>query len=65
MSLTDALLLEEPRPNLGAAFQKIWIALRTDGQRGSGTANDPFDGGVVSGSPIAVTASVSRPQEKA
>jgi hypothetical protein len=38
MSLLDALLLD-PAP-----FQ-IWIADRADRQKGSGTANDPFDGG--------------------
>jgi hypothetical protein len=39
MSLSDALLLD-PHP-----FE-IWIALRSDGAKGSGTLNDPFDGGV-------------------
>ena len=40
MSLLDALLLD-PAP-----FQ-VWIADRTkDRQKGSGTANDPYDGGV-------------------
>jgi hypothetical protein len=37
MSLADALLLE-PCP------LDVWIALRTDGARGSGTENDPFNG---------------------
>jgi hypothetical protein len=37
MSLLDALLLD-PYP-----FQ-IWIAKRTDGIKGSGTASDPYDG---------------------
>ena len=41
MSLLDALLLEEPTP----AAQEIFIALRNDGARGSGTINDPYDGG--------------------
>ena len=39
MSLLDALLLD-PAP-----FQ-IWIADRNDRQKGSGTASDPFDGGL-------------------
>ena len=39
MSLLDALLLD-PAP-----FQ-IWIADRKDRQKGSGTASDPFDGGL-------------------
>jgi len=37
MSLFDALLLE-PAP-----FE-VWIAYRTDGIKGSGTLNDPWDG---------------------
>jgi hypothetical protein len=37
MSLIDALLLE-PAP-----FD-VWIAVRTDGVKGSGTLNDPYDG---------------------
>jgi hypothetical protein len=37
MSLLDALLLD-PAP-----FQ-VWIACRTDGLKGSGTASDPYDG---------------------
>ena len=37
MSLIDALLLD-PHP-----FE-VWIAYRTDGVKGSGTLNDPFDG---------------------
>ena len=39
MSLTDALLLEVPPID-------VWIALRTDGAKGSGTESDPFDGGI-------------------
>jgi hypothetical protein len=39
MSLTDALLLEPYRDP-----REVWIALRTDGQRGSGTMADPYDG---------------------
>jgi hypothetical protein len=37
MGLTDALLLDS------YAFN-VWIALRTDGVKGTGTASDPFDG---------------------
>jgi hypothetical protein len=37
MSLLDALLLD-PAP-----FD-VWIAARTDGIKGSGTASDPYDG---------------------
>ena len=37
MSLFDALLLDPYRLN-------VWIAYRTDGVKGSGTENDPFDG---------------------
>ena len=39
MSLIDAMLLEgyrEPR--------EVYIALRADGLKGSGTIDDPFDG---------------------
>ena len=37
MSLLDALLLD-PAPF------NVWIAFRTDGIKGSGTASDPYDG---------------------
>ena len=37
MSLLDALLLD-PAPF------NVWIAKRTDGLKGSGTASDPYDG---------------------
>lgn len=37
MSLLDALLLD-PAPF------NIWIAKRTDGIKGTGTASDPYDG---------------------
>lgn len=39
MSLTDALLLEGYRDP-----RDVWIALRTDGVKGSGTIDDPYDG---------------------
>ena len=50
MSLFDALLLEpylDPRD--------VWIARRTDGQRGSGTQSDPFDGSAVGTPEFAIT----------
>src|SRR5438552_11802764 len=37
MSLVDALLLE-PAP-----FH-VWLAVRSDGRKGSGTISDPYDG---------------------
>src|SRR5437016_6364429 len=37
MSLLDALLLDPYRIN-------VWIAYRTDGVKGTGTQNDPYDG---------------------
>lgn len=37
MSLSDSLLLD-------AARLDVWIALRTDGVKGSGTESDPYDG---------------------
>src|SRR5437762_3346745 len=40
MSLLDALLLE--------AFPlDVWIAVRTDGVRGTGTENDPWNGSIA------------------
>ena len=45
MSLCDALLLEPPIPNLALPRQEVWIALRTDHLKGSGTIDDPFNGG--------------------
>ena len=41
MSLSEALLLD-PAPF------NVWIAVRTDGIKGSGTLNDPFDGSSAS-----------------
>ena len=35
----------------------VWIALRADNQTGSGTAMDPFHGGLVVGAPLAVSLS--------
>ena len=40
MSLLDALLNDSFRPS-----QEIWLAGRTDGEAGSGTLEDPYDGG--------------------
>ena len=40
MSLLDALLLD-PAPF------NIWLAVGTDGIKGTGTASDPFDGGTA------------------
>jgi len=40
MSLVDALLLEPYRDP-----REVYIALRSDGLKGSGTIDDPFDGG--------------------
>src|ERR1043165_6017427 len=51
MSLLDALLLEEPTPTV----QDIFIARRNDGAAGSGTVNDPFDGGTRRGPPFRAT----------
>ena len=42
MSLLDALFLD-PAP-----FH-IWVSIRSDLQRGSGTVSDPFHGGMVAG----------------
>jgi hypothetical protein len=47
MSLLDALLLEGYRDP-----RDIYIALRADGQKGSGTIDDPYDGGTRQGPSI-------------
>src|SRR5262245_59402186 len=44
MGLLDAFLLEGYRDP-----HDVWIALRQDSQRGSGTIDDPYDGGVRNG----------------
>lgn len=44
MSLMDALMLEEPTPPTTPTAREIFIALRREGARGSGTINDPYDG---------------------
>src|SRR5262245_41406572 len=40
MPLTDSLLLDPLAP----PRMDIWVALRTDGVKGSGTEEDPYDG---------------------
>ena len=48
MSLTDALLLDPQKLD-------VWIALRTDSVKGSGTESDPFDGTPIQAKPIDVS----------
>jgi hypothetical protein len=50
MSLTDALLLEPYRDP-----QEVWIALRADGAKGSGTQQDPWNGAPRYESSLSVT----------
>lgn len=52
MSLTDAMLLEGYRDP-----KEVYIALRTDGLKGSGTIDDPYDGGVAQGPQLSGTPS--------
>ncbi len=52
MSLTDALLRE-------AYPLDVWIVLRTDGAKGSGTENDPYDGSVVAATAVPVTSPIT------
>src|SRR5262245_37043718 len=59
MSLTDALLLDPPKVNL-AAPSEVWIALRVNGQKGSGTQEDPFNGATIKTAPLSIT-SLTRP----
>jgi len=47
MSVVDALLLEPYRDP-----REVYIALRSDGLKGSGTINDPYDGGTRLGSEL-------------
>src|SRR2546426_11256718 len=49
-SLIDALLLEAYRDP-----REIYIALRTDSQRGSGSLDDPYSGDTSHGSRFSVT----------
>ena len=55
MSLVDALLQEPFRDP-----SELWIALRTDGVAGSGTIDDPYDGGTRIGPTMAATLSFDR-----
>ena len=48
MSLLDALLLDPYRIN-------VWIAYRTDGVKGTGTQNDPYDGSTSLAAAVSVT----------
>ena len=48
MSLLDALLLDPYRIN-------VWIAYRTDGVKGSGTQNDPYDGSTNLAAPVTIS----------
>ncbi len=57
MSLLDALLLEPPKSE-----REVWIALRTDGQLGSGTQADPWDGSTIKSAPIEIT-ELTRPDQ--
>jgi hypothetical protein len=49
-SLVDALLLDPWREP-----GEVWIALRPDGQVGSGTINDPYNGSATSYEPVLIT----------
>jgi hypothetical protein len=49
MSLLSAMLLEAYRDP-----REVWIALRADGQRGSGTVDDPYNGGLSQGPPVEI-----------
>jgi hypothetical protein len=57
MSLLDALLLE-PAP-----FE-VWVAVRADGQKGSGRIDDPYDGGAVHDPQVAITSIVRSGDDK-
>lgn len=49
MSLLDALLLDAYREP-----KEVWITLRQDGQIGSGTQSDPYDGGTIYSNPVSL-----------
>ncbi len=55
MSLVDAFLLEPYRDP-----RQVYIALRSDGQKGSGTMDDPYDGGTRLGPALTATLSCNR-----
>jgi len=50
MSLLDAILLDPHRDP-----KDVWIALRSDGNKGSGTESDPYHGGVKFEAPCNIT----------
>jgi hypothetical protein len=52
MSLLDALLLDPYQIN-------VWIAYRTDGVKGSGTQNDPWDGSTYFAAPVTISGLVN------
>jgi len=55
MPLTDSFLLDPlAPPRVG-----VWIALRTDGARGSGTEADPYDGSLRS-NPVLTVSTITR-----
>jgi hypothetical protein len=56
MSLLDALFLDPYRIN-------VWIAYRTDGVKGSGTQNDPYDGSTSFAAAVSVTNLANSGQE--
>jgi len=55
VSLIDALLLEEPAPPKAPNPREIFISLRADGARGSGTASDAYCGGTGLTPPVSGT----------
>jgi hypothetical protein len=59
MSLLDAMLLDPYRDP-----REVWIALRTDGQRGSGTVDDPYNGSAHPSKVLQVTLSIPDPTNK-
>src|SRR5437773_7597116 len=56
MSLLDSLLLDPQK-------LEVWIALRTDGVKGSGTESDPYDGSPRLEKPISVSSLTAAGQE--
>src|SRR6266568_4446408 len=56
MPTSDALLLDPSRLD-------VWMAVRTDGVKGSGTESDPYDASPRQESPIAVSSLVSAVRE--
>src|ERR1051325_1449476 len=65
MSLMDALLEEEFDATIPLASKKeVWICLRKDGNPGSGTQSDPYNGSTLDSAPLSV-ASLTRPDPDA